>query len=193
MTATGAPIAEGYTASARQTQRVAAALALVCRPGDVVLLVGGLGAGKTTFAQGFAHGLGVDQRVISPTFTLVRQYRTDRAHGGIRQLLHADVHRLDDLAEMEDLALHELVEEAAVALVEWGERAAPVLGASALSVELSPRGARSAAAGASGEEGRRLALWATGPAWADRLEQLARVVRTTTEPPPPAEATGDGR
>jgi len=121
--------------SALDTKRFAAALAGVCRPGDVLLLVGGLGAGKTTFAQGLATGLGVRERVTSPTFTLVRHYRTGRSEGVVA-LLHADVYRLEDLAEIEDLALDELVEDGAVAAVEWGERAAPLLGSDALVVEL---------------------------------------------------------
>jgi tRNA threonylcarbamoyl adenosine modification protein YeaZ/tRNA threonylcarbamoyl adenosine modification protein YjeE len=120
------------------TQALAGAVAGVCRAGDVLLLVGGLGAGKTTFAQGFAAALGVEGPVTSPTFTLVRQYPC-RGPGGIESLLHADVYRLDRLAEVADLALDELVEQAAVALVEWGEAAAPVLGDETLPPRAGPR------------------------------------------------------
>src|SRR5271155_4465977 len=107
------------------TRDVAARLSRCCRSGDVVLLVGDLGAGKTAFAQGFAAALGVAGPVTSPTFTLVRQYACPPNPAGIEQLVHADLYRLDTLVEVLDLALPELVDDAAVGLVEWGEVAAP--------------------------------------------------------------------
>ena len=128
--------------AADQTRALAAAVAPLCVPGDVLLLAGDLGAGKTTFAQGFGAGLGITEPITSPTFTLVRQYpwRSDRGVGrpGHRpgpgsspgaHLLHADVYRLDHLQEIVDLGLGELVEDGGVALVEWGDAAEPVLGA----------------------------------------------------------------
>jgi tRNA threonylcarbamoyladenosine biosynthesis protein TsaE len=99
------------TTGADQTRSLARAMAHLCVPGDIVLLAGDLGAGKTTFAQGFGAGLGIDEVITSPTFTLVRQYPVERATGpdgaraGIRTLLHADVYRLDHLAEIADLGL----------------------------------------------------------------------------------------
>ena len=84
-------------------------------------------AGKTAFAQGFAAALGVEGPVTSPTFTLVRQYRCGPA-SPVELLIHADVYRTGSLGEVVDLALAELVEERAVALVEWGDMAAPALG-----------------------------------------------------------------
>ncbi len=123
------------TCGPEATRALAGALAGCCRPGDVVLLAGELGAGKTTFAQGFAAALGVAQQVTSPTFTLVHTYPC--AGGAVATLLHADVYRLDDLAEVVDLGLGELVDAGAVALVEWGDVAAPVLGAGALTVSLA--------------------------------------------------------
>ncbi|MHB8218957.1 MAG: tRNA (adenosine(37)-N6)-threonylcarbamoyltransferase complex ATPase subunit type 1 TsaE [Acidimicrobiales bacterium] len=129
----------GWSVTARvrtpdDLRALAASLAPLARPGDVILLVGGLGAGKTTFAQGFAQGLGITGPVTSPTFTLVRQYP---CAGKVRQLLHADVYRLETLAQIADLGLAELVEDGGVALVEWGDAAAPVLGDGALSVRLT--------------------------------------------------------
>jgi tRNA threonylcarbamoyladenosine biosynthesis protein TsaE len=123
------------TDSADGTRALAAALAPLCRAGDVVLLVGDLGAGKTVFAQGFAAALGVVGPVTSPTFALVRQYRCG-PDSPVATLIHADVYRTGSLAEVADLALAELVEEDAVALVEWGDLAAPVLGESSLEVTL---------------------------------------------------------
>lgn len=122
------------THSAAETRRLATALAAAARPGDVVVLAGPLGAGKTTFAQGFAAGLGVEGPVTSPTFTLVRQYPCR-----LGQLLHADVYRLDHLAEVEDLGLGELVEHG-VALVEWGDVAQPALAPVAWTVTLTAVG-----------------------------------------------------
>jgi tRNA threonylcarbamoyladenosine biosynthesis protein TsaE len=126
---------EAATASPDETRALAAALAPLCRAGDVVLLVGDLGAGKTVFAQGFAGALGVTGPVTSPTFALVRHYRCG-PDGAVHTLIHADVYRTGSVGEVTDLALAELVEEDAVALVEWGDRAAPALGDSALEVTL---------------------------------------------------------
>jgi len=123
------------TGSPDETRAFAAALAPQCRAGDVVLLVGDLGAGKTVFAQGFAAALGVTGPVTSPTFALIRQYRCG-PDSAVRTLIHADVYRTGSVAEVSDLALAELVEEDAVALIEWGDMAAPALGDSALEVTL---------------------------------------------------------
>jgi tRNA threonylcarbamoyladenosine biosynthesis protein TsaE len=122
------------TRSAEETRQLAAALAGTARRGDVAVLAGPLGAGKTTFAQGFARGLGVEGPVTSPTFTLVRHYPCR-----LGQLLHADVYRLDQLAEVEDLGLSELVEQG-VALVEWGDVARPALAPVAWTVTLAATG-----------------------------------------------------
>ncbi|NNN00269.1 MAG: tRNA (adenosine(37)-N6)-threonylcarbamoyltransferase complex ATPase subunit type 1 TsaE [Acidimicrobiaceae bacterium] len=101
--------------------------------GDVVLLSGQLGAGKTTFTKGVARGLGVKERVTSPTFTMVHEHRCHHA-SGIVTLHHADVYRVTSLAEVLDLAIGELVEESGVALVEWGELAASVFGRDVMTV-----------------------------------------------------------
>ncbi len=115
------------------TQGAGEAFAAVLRPGDVVLLTGRLGAGKTTFVKGVARGLGVIERVTSPTFTMVRPHD---AHNqlGIATLHHADVYRVESIAEVRDLDLGELVEEAGVVLVEWGELAASVFGREVLTL-----------------------------------------------------------
>ena len=156
------------TASAGATRDLAAAVAACCVPGDVLLLSGDLGAGKTTFAQGFGRALGIDEPVTSPTFTLVRQYEVAPGRTGVRTLLHADVYRLDHLAEVADLGLGQLVEDGGVALVEWGDAAEPVLGDGALSLALE--------ADPDDEDGRRLTVTADGPAWADRWAALSRAL-----------------
>ena len=119
------------SASPEETRALAAHLASAARPGDVIVLAGSLGAGKTTFAQGFAHGLGVRGPVTSPTFTLVRQYPC-----ALGQLVHADIYRLDQLAEVADLGIAELVEHG-VALVEWGNVATPALAPVTWTIEIT--------------------------------------------------------
>lgn len=119
---------------------LAGAIARLLRAGDVVLLVGELGAGKTTFVKGLAGAMGITDTVTSPTFTLLRIYPTNPAvtsSAGVRRLLHADLFRLDRLQEVLDLAISEMVEEDAAAVVEWGDVAVPVLGRGALYVTLS--------------------------------------------------------
>ena len=100
--------------SEEETQAVARGLAAQLKPGDVVLLSGGLGAGKTAFVRGLAVGLGIDpEAVSSPTFTLVHEYR-----GGRLTLYHADLYRLENAAT-EDLGLEETGVADSVLAVEW--------------------------------------------------------------------------
>lgn len=103
------------TQSEAETEAVARELASRLRPGDVVLLSGNLGAGKTTFVRGLAAGLGLDpDQVSSPTFTLLHEYRGARS-----TLYHADLYRLDAPAT-NDLGLEELVD--GILAVEWPDR-----------------------------------------------------------------------
>ena len=105
------------TRSQEDTERLAAALAATLGPGDVLLLSGPLGAGKTAFVRGLARGLGIDpDEVSSPTFTLVHEYR-----GGRLRLFHADLYRLGT-AGAEDLGLDELGVRDGVLAIEWPDR-----------------------------------------------------------------------
>ena len=122
-----------YAASGEDTRSAGAAFASLLRPGDIVLLNGPLGAGKTTFTQGVGRGLGVRERVTSPTFTIVRQHECVNELG-IATLHHADVYRVGSLGEVDDLALGELVEESAVAVIEWGEIASALFGRDVINV-----------------------------------------------------------
>ena len=108
--------------------------ARVLRSTDVVLLSGALGAGKTTFVKGVARGLGVTERITSPTFTMVREHRCSNELG-IVTLHHCDVYRVATLDEVVDLALGELVEESGVALIEWGELAASIFGRDVMTID----------------------------------------------------------
>ncbi len=112
--------AQRHSASPAQTESAGEDLAGLLEPGDVVLLSGPLGAGKTTFAKGVARGLGVLERVTSPTFTIVRPHECHNERG-VAVLYHADLYRVASIDEVADLALGELLEEDAVALIEWGE------------------------------------------------------------------------
>jgi tRNA threonylcarbamoyladenosine biosynthesis protein TsaE len=162
------------TESVGGTRELAGRLAPLCRAGDVVLLVGDLGAGKTAFAQGFAAALGVEGPVTSPTFALVRQYRCGPA-GAVSTLIHADVYRTGTVAEVVELALAELVEEDAVALVEWGDLAAPALGESTLEVRLDLADADADAGGGAGPPSPdiRLVTVVGRGAWAGRAAEVA--------------------
>jgi tRNA threonylcarbamoyladenosine biosynthesis protein TsaE len=114
--------------SRRDTTRLGAAIARVLEAGDLVVLAGDLGAGKTFLARAIARGLGVPEAVTSPTFTLVQEYATERA-----PLLHVDLYRLRESKtpleqEIARLGLRERRAEGAILLVEWGEDAIDALG-----------------------------------------------------------------
>jgi tRNA threonylcarbamoyladenosine biosynthesis protein TsaE len=107
--------------SVAETEQLAGSLASFAEPGQLVVLAGGLGAGKTTFVKAYAAALGVTAPVTSPTFTLVHLYGCAPG-GAVETLVHADLWRLRNAAEVEDLGLGELLADGAVALVEWGDR-----------------------------------------------------------------------
>jgi tRNA threonylcarbamoyladenosine biosynthesis protein TsaE len=166
------------------TAAVAAVVATVLGPGDLVLLDGDLGAGKTAFTQALAGALGVTEAVTSPTFTLLRGYATARG----TELLHADLYRLDQLSEVADLGLADRLDEGAVAVVEWGSRGRSAFGPDYLSLTLERRDAPqpdsrgpapSPAELASGPAvpdsaptGRRIRVSAIGAPWVERWPRL---------------------
>jgi len=106
---------EVETASAEETEAEGERVGHALKAGDLLLLVGPLGAGKTTFVRGLARGAGSVDAVASPTFVLVRNYR------GRIPLAHIDLYRLNRAPELRDLGLDELLDEGAV-VVEWGDR-----------------------------------------------------------------------
>ena len=154
-------IGTGATKSVDDTRELGAALSDLARPGDVLVLAGDLGTGKTAFAQGFARGLGVTEQVTSPTFILARSYE------GRLRLHHLDVYRLDHLQEAEDLGLAELVDDRGVTLIEWGDVIAPTLPAEHLEVRL---------AYGAGSDDRSLRLAAAGRSWGVRADALRRML-----------------
>ncbi len=122
------------THSESGTAAVGRALAAALWAGDVLLLYGDLGAGKTAFVRGLAEGLGVArEEVSSPTFTLVQEYR-----GGRLSLFHVDLYRLNDPREIDDLGLDEIADEGVLA-IEWAEKL-PVAPSGSIAVRIADGG-----------------------------------------------------
>jgi tRNA threonylcarbamoyladenosine biosynthesis protein TsaE len=149
------------TASVEQTREVGSALSSLARPGDVIVLAGDLGAGKTAFVQGFGRGLGVTERITSPTFTLVHVYE------GSLPIHHLDVYRLEQLSEALDLGLPEMLDEGGVVLIEWGDAIRPLLPHDYLEVRITF---------GPGDDDRYLALNPVGPAWVPRGDAVTAVL-----------------
>lgn len=175
------------TRSAVGTQALAAALAGWLEPGDVVVLSGDLGAGKTTFTQGLARQLGVVDPVTSPTFTILQQYRgVQRLDTGEAELQinHLDVYRLGSLDEAEALGLDELLDGDSVTLVEWGEGIEPLLGTSRLTVtlQLAPlKGGEPTGAGDDDPLDHRLVSFELVGTGRSRRQSLDRALHTAVD------------
>lgn len=145
-----------------RTAELAAVLADLVEVGDLLILTGDLGAGKTRFTQGLGAGLGVEQRITSPTFTLANRYE------GRLLLHHLDVYRLDSLAETLDLDLPDLL-ESGVTVIEWGDQISEVLPPDRLVVALRyPEPVE-----AHGDTDRIIEFTASGRSWIDRLHVFA--------------------
>lgn len=142
------------SADPSETSELAARLAAAARAGDVISLVGELGAGKTVFAKGFGRGLGVAATITSPSFVLMAEYE------GRLPLFHLDLYRLDGAADAVAGGLLDERQRDGVTIVEWGERLAGALPAARLEVEID----------GSGDEPRRIVLRATDPSYRRYLE-----------------------
>ena len=127
-------------ATAGQTHALAAALGAGLKAGDLLVLTGELGAGKTTFTQGLGEGLGVRAGIISPTFVLVRIHPNlpDGPRPGGPDLVHVDAYRLESASEIDDIDLENTL-DTAVTVVEWGRGRVEHLSESRLEVELHRR------------------------------------------------------
>ncbi|MGE3619628.1 MAG: tRNA (adenosine(37)-N6)-threonylcarbamoyltransferase complex ATPase subunit type 1 TsaE [Acidimicrobiia bacterium] len=150
------------TSSVDETRDLGAAVAQLARPGDVLVLAGDLGAGKTAFAQGFGRGLDVAGRITSPTFTLVHVYE------GRLPIHHLDVYRLDQLAEVVDLGLAEMLDEGGVVLIEWGDAILPVLPPDFLEVRMTF---------GEGDDDRLVEMRPVGRGWSARERALVTALR----------------
>jgi tRNA threonylcarbamoyladenosine biosynthesis protein TsaE len=148
--------------TADRTREVGQALASMLQPHDTVVLTGDLGAGKTTLIQGIGRGLGVEDHVASPTFTLVREYT------GRLDIAHVDVYRLERMQDVLELALDELGGPERVLLIEWGDAVSDLLPEDRLRVELTTE--------RSDAETRRIVMTPQGRSWAVRWERLEQVL-----------------
>ena len=134
------------SSSSEQTRAIAATLASGLQGGDIVVLAGDLGAGKTTFVQGAAEALGVRAHVTSPSFVLVREY------AGRARIVHVDVYRMSSLQEVIDLGYEELFAPDTITFIEWGDAVDTVLPDARIEVDIR----------ATSEEERRIAIRGTG-------------------------------
>ena len=125
------PAVSAKTFSVEETRSLASLLSKVFQAGDVVVLSGDLGAGKTAFTQGLGLGLGVEHPVTSPTFTLANKYE------GEITLNHLDVYRLEHFQEVEELGLSELIDSNSLTVIEWGNVISSVLTEGYLEISLS--------------------------------------------------------
>lgn len=163
------------TRSAEQTRILGASLAPTLLPGDVLSLAGDLGAGKTTFVQGLAGGLGVHDRVTSPTFTLIHEY------DGRYPIVHLDVYRLDSIQEVLDLGFEELLEPGGILVVEWGEAVLPLLPRRYLEIDIRR------VEDIDADEQRHVRFRPRGPGWDHKLAEM----RVTAEALMDALSEGD--
>ena len=150
-----------YSATtADQTHALAVRLAAVLQAGDLLVLSGELGAGKTTFTQGLGEGLGVRDGIISPTFVLVRIHPNlpDGPRPGGPDLVHVDAYRLGSAAEIDDIDLENTL-DSAVTVVEWGQDRVEHLSESRLEIDLH----RTIGLGATGHGASGLGHGASGP------------------------------
>ena len=165
------------TYSPEQTQSIGRIIGEKARPGDVYLLSGPLGAGKTCLTQGLARGLGVEGYVRSPTFVLMTR------HHGRLMLHHIDLYRIGSPAEAWDLGLDEQLFDSGVCVIEWAERAEELLPEDALWLEFSY--------GESGDE-REIVLDTESSRYDALMAELAGLCFPDAKisPPPPHQARG---
>ena len=177
-----------------QTQAVGQAIGRLLEAGDLLILTGALGAGKTSFTQGLGEGLNVREGIISPTFVLSRIHPS---LAGGPSLVHVDAYRLADATEVDTLDLEATAPES-VTVVEWGRDKVEHLSDSRLDIELEraalPRHHTTASwefdDADEGDEPRTLTLHATGPAWPeDRLEKLRVEIQQAIKDAETMEAT----
>lgn len=117
--------------NAEQTFELARQLGQQAKPGQIYTLVGDLGVGKTVFTQGFAAGLGIEEAVNSPTFTIVQQYDDGRV-----PFYHFDVYRIGDVEEMEEIGYEDMFYGDGVCMVEWANYIEEILPESVISVKI---------------------------------------------------------
>src|SRR3990172_8122506 len=145
--------------SVEETRRMGAKLGELASPGDIFLLEGGLGSGKTALTQGIARGVGATEDVTSPTFVLMHEYRTGRL-----PIYHIDLYRLDRLDEIWDLGLDDYLFGNGLCVVEWAEKGKAIFPYEHLLIRLRIQG----------ETRRQLRLEASGRRYIELLDRLSR-------------------
>ncbi|MHB8780391.1 MAG: tRNA (adenosine(37)-N6)-threonylcarbamoyltransferase complex ATPase subunit type 1 TsaE [Candidatus Geothermincolia bacterium] len=148
------------TGNPEETRWLGEKLADILEPGDVILLTGDLGAGKTTIVQGIARGLGVTSQVTSPTFVIVREYE------GLVPLYHVDAYRVESTAEFLQLGYESFQEMPGVVAIEWGDRVSRLFREDHLQIDMA----------LAGGDRRSLRLRSAGARWQGKLENLDRVI-----------------
>lgn len=151
--------------SPEETQRLGTVLGRLAHPGDLFMLVGGLGAGKTCLTQGIAWGLDIAGYATSPTFVVINQYR------GRLPLYHIDLYRLDSIEEVVDLGLDDYLYGNGVCVVEWADKAMNVLPPEHLLVEINYVS----------ETVRNLVLNPSGERYIEMLSQLKQEPKTANK------------
>lgn len=149
---------ELFTHSPEETQRFGARLGRLATPGDIYLLSGALGTGKTCLTQGIARGLDIKEPVVSPSFMLVRELY------GRLPLYHIDLYRLDNIEEIMELGLDEYLYGSGVCVVEWAEKGLSILPAEHLLIQI----------GCLGDTGRSLQLMPSGKHYLEIANQLKK-------------------
>ncbi len=123
------------TNSPGETQKIAKELAQKYKDGGIFALSGPLGAGKTTFIQGFAQGLGITERLLSPTFVIMRQHEIPKNPEG--RLYHIDLYRLDEITEIDSLGLTEIFSNPKnIVFIEWAEKLGKLLTQQAIRIDI---------------------------------------------------------
>lgn len=150
------------TRSSEETQALGERVGRLVVPGEILLLTGDLGTGKTTFVQGLGRGLEVTEMPRSPSFVMMHSYE------GRYPLLHVDLYRCTSPAEVRELGLEQMLEPPRVSVIEWGEKAAPVVADDYLEVEFAWEEAS--------EDVRTISFRPFGR-WRDRMRELGDSVR----------------
>lgn len=164
--------------SLTQTQRLGMRLGDLLRGGELILLDGQLGTGKTTLTQGIAQGMSITDVINSPTFTLLKEYESSPAPAGVQgqspqhrlALYHFDLYRLDDPEEMIDLGFEDYFYSSGVCVVEWAEKADMLWPPERLSIRLKVLS----------ETKRGLLFSATGAHYCELLRQFQKNTYATT-------------
>lgn len=194
----GTPVLTLSAPTAEAMRQIGTALARQLKSQDVVLLSGPLGAGKTTFAQGIGKGLGIDEPIVSPTFTIARELDGHFASGAPAHLVHVDAYRIGGVMhepgndtmgalmdELESLGLDEELEdpsEGTVVLMEWGEHMAGILADTRLEVHIhrsegNDEEENSTELSADGER----VVSIVGVGWGERFDNLKRALQEVSD------------